>query len=195
MWFRTDEGECRDDDVRRRALTVLRQVSQGESPGPDGIEGPIWALRNTSHDRTELVGAARLRPVPKLDVGHAEHLTIIPTALQQTIYIRPFSVKASQPNSLGISDRLRMVTDASVGAFVLLRPPIGAATLWMLAGSSTARAQKFLIKSSPPALSNGHLEPARKDKVHRALNEALENGAANEGCGNGASKKEKAAQG
>ena len=54
MWFKTDEGQALDD-IKRRALTVLRSVAFGEGVEPD-IEGPIWALQDQC-SREELKAA------------------------------------------------------------------------------------------------------------------------------------------
>lgn len=54
MWFKTDNGE-RLDDIKRRALTVLRSVAYGEDAEPD-IEGPLWALQDQC-SREELKAA------------------------------------------------------------------------------------------------------------------------------------------
>jgi len=49
MWFRTDEGQ-RLDDVKRRALTVLRSYCEADAGlGEPDLEGPLWALVDVSH--------------------------------------------------------------------------------------------------------------------------------------------------
>lgn len=45
QWFRTDEGQDRDD-VQRRALTTLRSVAYGSDGVEPGIDGPLWALQD-----------------------------------------------------------------------------------------------------------------------------------------------------
>ena len=45
--FTPDEGECRDD-VKRRALTVLRSYCSGAGVGENDLDGPIWALLDIS---------------------------------------------------------------------------------------------------------------------------------------------------
>lgn len=55
MWFRTDEGQDRED-VKRRALTVLRSVAYGSDGAEPGIDGPLWALQDIC-SREELKAA------------------------------------------------------------------------------------------------------------------------------------------
>ena len=56
MPFRTDEGQDLDD-IRRRALTVLRSYCEGAGLGPEEIAGPLWALVDVSHGREAVKGA------------------------------------------------------------------------------------------------------------------------------------------
>lgn len=45
MCFKTAEGQERDD-VKRRALAVLRSVAYGSDAAEVGIEGPLWAVQD-----------------------------------------------------------------------------------------------------------------------------------------------------
>lgn len=45
MWFKTDEGQDRED-VKRRALTVLRSVAYGSDGVEPDFDGPLWALQD-----------------------------------------------------------------------------------------------------------------------------------------------------
>jgi hypothetical protein len=54
MWFKTDNGE-RLDDIKRRALNMLRNVAYGDGAEPD-IDGPLWALQDQC-SREELKAA------------------------------------------------------------------------------------------------------------------------------------------
>ena len=56
MWFKTAEGQ-ELDDVKRRALTVLRNVTEGGVEAE--IEEPIWALIDISHGSEAVEGACR----------------------------------------------------------------------------------------------------------------------------------------
>ena len=58
MAFATADGRPLDD-IRRRALTVLRSYCEGAGVGEEGIEGPLWALVDVSHG-SEAVKAACL---------------------------------------------------------------------------------------------------------------------------------------
>lgn len=57
MWFRTDEGQDRED-MKRRALTVLRSVAYGGDGAEPSIEGPLWALHDLC-SREQLHAACR----------------------------------------------------------------------------------------------------------------------------------------
>ena len=45
QWFRTDEGQDRDD-IMRRALGTLRCVAYGSDGAEPNIDGPLWALHD-----------------------------------------------------------------------------------------------------------------------------------------------------
>ena len=55
MVFTTAEGRPQDD-IRRRALTVLRSCCEG-AVGVDDIEGPLWALVDVSYGSEAVKGA------------------------------------------------------------------------------------------------------------------------------------------
>lgn len=55
MWFKTAEGQERDE-VKRRSLTVLRSYAYGTGSGEPDIEGPLWALQDLCQ-REELKSA------------------------------------------------------------------------------------------------------------------------------------------
>ena len=48
MAFATAEGRPQDD-IKRRALTVLRSYVDGTGIGADALEGPLWALVDVSY--------------------------------------------------------------------------------------------------------------------------------------------------
>ena len=56
MAFTTAEGRPQDE-IRRRALTVLRSVCEGAAIGEDGIDGPLWALVDVSYGSEAVKGA------------------------------------------------------------------------------------------------------------------------------------------
>lgn len=56
MAFATAEGRPQDE-VRHRALTVLRSCCEGAAVGMDDIEGPLWALVDVSYGNEAVAGA------------------------------------------------------------------------------------------------------------------------------------------
>jgi hypothetical protein len=52
MWSKTAEGQDRDD-IKRRALTALRNHAHGTGSGEVGIDAPLWTLQDLCH-REEL---------------------------------------------------------------------------------------------------------------------------------------------
>ena len=56
MHFMTDNGE-RLDDIKRRALTVLRSYCDGAELGTHEIAGPLWALVDVTHKSQAVKGA------------------------------------------------------------------------------------------------------------------------------------------
>lgn len=45
------------DEIRRRALTVLRSYCEGAGVGENGIDGPLWALVDVSYGSEAVKGA------------------------------------------------------------------------------------------------------------------------------------------
>ena len=56
MAFATAEGR-QQDDIKRRALTVLRSYTEGGALGRTEIEGPLWALVDVSYASEAVKGA------------------------------------------------------------------------------------------------------------------------------------------
>lgn len=56
MHFMTDNGE-RLDDIKRRALTVLRSYCEGAELGTHEIAAPLWALVDVTHKSQAVKGA------------------------------------------------------------------------------------------------------------------------------------------
>lgn len=59
MWFKTAEGQDRDD-VKRRALTVLRNYCEAAGGvGEPDLEGPLWALADLTDGNERVMHACQ----------------------------------------------------------------------------------------------------------------------------------------